>query len=126
MWRKVSDTNAVFLVTDPKGKILASLGGATTIPLEKNLEIVEIIRRVAEPAFGAQQIEDVSQQDDFDFFDLISRFGGNIRHIVEEIFKRPVGQVVLPRRPFHEMQVTDEHEHAWLPPLTLFCKLFYF
>ena len=42
LWRKVSDTNAVFLVTDPKGKILASLGGATTIPLEKNLDIVPL------------------------------------------------------------------------------------
>lgn len=29
LWRKISDENALFLVTDPKGKVIASLGGVT-------------------------------------------------------------------------------------------------
>ena len=73
-----------------------------------------LIHRVAEPAFGAQQVEDVSQQDYLDFLDVIAGFGGNSRHILEEIFKSPMGEVVLPGGAIHEMQVTDEHEHAWL------------
>ena len=28
MWSKISDTSAIFLVTDPSGKVIASLGGA--------------------------------------------------------------------------------------------------
>ena len=36
LWRKISDENAFFLVTDPEGKTIASLGGKTelTLPIE--------------------------------------------------------------------------------------------
>ncbi|HEV3201544.1 MAG TPA: ATP-binding protein [Bryobacteraceae bacterium] len=40
LWSMVSDSNAIFLVTDPDGKVIASLGGVTTLPLDKNLEVV--------------------------------------------------------------------------------------
>ena len=29
LWAKISDENALFLVTDPKGRVIASLGGVT-------------------------------------------------------------------------------------------------
>src|SRR5437667_5427573 len=45
LWSKVSDAHAIFLVTDPKGKILASLGGVTSIPLDKKLEVVQEAER---------------------------------------------------------------------------------
>jgi len=41
LWSKVSDAHAIFLVTDPAGKILASLGGVTSIPLDRNLAVVQ-------------------------------------------------------------------------------------
>ena len=36
LWRRISNENAFFLVTDPEGKVIVSLGGATdlTLPLE--------------------------------------------------------------------------------------------
>jgi signal transduction histidine kinase len=36
LWRKISDESAFFLVTDPEGKVIVSLGGATdlTLPIE--------------------------------------------------------------------------------------------
>ena len=37
---QVSDSNPIFLVTDPDGKVIASLGGVTSLPLDKNLEVV--------------------------------------------------------------------------------------
>src|SRR5690348_14531967 len=40
LWSKISDSNAIFLVTDPAGKVLASLGGIAPISLEKRLDIV--------------------------------------------------------------------------------------
>jgi signal transduction histidine kinase len=41
LWSKVSDTSPIFLVTDPDGKVIASLGGVTTLPLDKNLQVVQ-------------------------------------------------------------------------------------
>jgi signal transduction histidine kinase len=41
LWSKISDSNAIFLVTDPAGKVLASLGGVAPISLEKQLDIVQ-------------------------------------------------------------------------------------
>jgi signal transduction histidine kinase len=40
LWRKISDSDAVFLVTNPKGTVLASLGGATALAGMKNMEMV--------------------------------------------------------------------------------------
>ena len=40
LWSKVSDTSPIFLVTDPNGKVIASLGGVTSLPIDKNLEVV--------------------------------------------------------------------------------------
>ncbi len=40
LWSKVSDTNAIFLVADPRGKLLASLGGVAPLSLEKQLNVV--------------------------------------------------------------------------------------
>jgi signal transduction histidine kinase len=39
LWSKVSDAHGVFLVTDPRGKVLASLGGVTPIA-DQNLKVV--------------------------------------------------------------------------------------
>ena len=40
LWAKVSQTDAIFLVTEPNGKVLASLGGVTSSSLAQSLEIV--------------------------------------------------------------------------------------
>ncbi len=40
LWSKVSNYNALFLVTDPRGTIITSLGGVTTIPLDRGLDVV--------------------------------------------------------------------------------------
>ncbi len=41
LWSKISTENAIFMVTDPNGKIIASLGGWTSLSIEKNLAVVE-------------------------------------------------------------------------------------
>jgi signal transduction histidine kinase len=40
LWSKISNSGAFFLVTDPRGRVLASLGGVTSLPLEENLVVV--------------------------------------------------------------------------------------
>ncbi len=40
LWSKVSNYNAVFLVTDPRGNVIASLGGVTALPLDEGLPVV--------------------------------------------------------------------------------------
>ncbi len=40
LWDKISDQNALFLVTDPKGRVIASLGGAPASPLGRDLPVV--------------------------------------------------------------------------------------
>jgi signal transduction histidine kinase len=40
LWSKIYDFNPIFLVTDPRGKVIASLGGVTSFPLERNLDVV--------------------------------------------------------------------------------------
>ena len=40
LWAKISDQNALFLVTDPKGRVIASLGGAPASPLGRDLPVV--------------------------------------------------------------------------------------
>src|SRR6202163_1022732 len=40
LWDKISDQNALFLVTDPKGRVIASLGGVPTSPLGRDLPVV--------------------------------------------------------------------------------------
>jgi signal transduction histidine kinase len=40
LWAKISDENALFLVTDPKGRVIASLGGVPTSPLGRDLPVV--------------------------------------------------------------------------------------
>jgi signal transduction histidine kinase len=37
LWSKISDANAIFLVTDPRGKVIASLGGKTSLTLPPEL-----------------------------------------------------------------------------------------
>jgi signal transduction histidine kinase len=37
LWRKISDESAFFLVTDPEGKVLMSLGGRTDLTLPKEI-----------------------------------------------------------------------------------------
>jgi signal transduction histidine kinase len=39
-WSKVSDSNALFLVTDPQGGIITSLTGVTRFPLDRKLDVV--------------------------------------------------------------------------------------
>jgi signal transduction histidine kinase len=40
MWSKISPSNAMFLVTDPAGKVIASLSGSGPMAFEKNLDVV--------------------------------------------------------------------------------------
>jgi signal transduction histidine kinase len=41
LWSKISNSNAIFLVTDSRGKVMASLGGETTISLRQPMHAVE-------------------------------------------------------------------------------------
>jgi signal transduction histidine kinase len=53
LWSKVSEENALFLVTDPKGKLIASLSGATESPAWRELDVVrQAARRFPEQASG--------------------------------------------------------------------------
>jgi len=58
LWSKVSDASAIFLVTDPRGKVIASLGGATPLSSEKEMDVV----RMAGARFP-QQTSGFFQQD---------------------------------------------------------------
>jgi signal transduction histidine kinase len=40
LWSRISDSAGLFLVTDPRGKVIASLGGVTVPSLRKNLDLV--------------------------------------------------------------------------------------
>src|SRR3954469_14474334 len=40
MWSKISPSNAMFLVTDPAGKVIASLSGSGPLAFEKQLDVV--------------------------------------------------------------------------------------
>ena len=40
LWSKISDSSALFLVTDPAGRVLASLGGVAPLSLERKLDVV--------------------------------------------------------------------------------------
>ena len=40
MWSKISPSNAIFLVTDPRGRIVASLGGTTPLSAQRELDLV--------------------------------------------------------------------------------------
>jgi len=42
LWAKISQDNAIFLVTDPRGKVVASLGGAIPSALPKNMDVVSM------------------------------------------------------------------------------------
>ncbi len=50
MWSKISPSNAMFLVTDPDGKVIASLSGRGPMAFEKQLDVV----RQAAPRFPEQ------------------------------------------------------------------------
>ena len=45
LWSKVSDENALFVVTEPNGRVLASLGGTPDTPLQKELALVPAAAR---------------------------------------------------------------------------------
>ncbi|MSV28263.1 MAG: HAMP domain-containing protein [Bryobacterales bacterium] len=59
LWAKVSDENAVFLVTDPRGEVIASLGG---LPLATLRERVPVVASVA-AQFPKQVSGFLAQQD---------------------------------------------------------------
>jgi signal transduction histidine kinase len=40
LWSRISRANGIFLVTDPRGEVLASLGGAGPLALEEKLDVV--------------------------------------------------------------------------------------
>jgi signal transduction histidine kinase len=42
LWAKISQDNSLFLVTDPRGKVIASLGGAIPSSLPKNMDVVQM------------------------------------------------------------------------------------
>src|SRR3954468_20773888 len=41
MWSKISPSNAMFLVADPSGKVIASLSGSAPMVFDKKLEVVQ-------------------------------------------------------------------------------------
>ncbi len=41
LWSRISDSAGLFLVTDPRGRVIASLGGVTVPSLRKNLDLVQ-------------------------------------------------------------------------------------
>jgi signal transduction histidine kinase len=41
LWSKISNSSAIFLVTDPRGIVIASLGGVTAPSLSKSLNLVQ-------------------------------------------------------------------------------------
>jgi signal transduction histidine kinase len=53
LWSKISNANAIFLVTDPDGRVLASLGGVAPISFEKKLdEVRDAAAKFPEQASG--------------------------------------------------------------------------
>jgi signal transduction histidine kinase len=53
LWSKVSDENALFLVTDPKGRLIASLSGVPESPAWQELAVVpQAAKRFPEQASG--------------------------------------------------------------------------
>src|SRR3954469_7026816 len=50
MWSKISPSNAMFLVTDPEGVVIASLSGSGPMAFDKQLEVVTL----AAPKFPKQ------------------------------------------------------------------------
>jgi signal transduction histidine kinase len=50
LWSKISDANAIFLVTDPRGNVITSLGGATPLASQKHTDLI----RIAESRFPQQ------------------------------------------------------------------------
>jgi signal transduction histidine kinase len=53
MWSKISPSNAMFLVTDPAGKVIASLSGSGPMAFEKQLDVVkQASRRFPEQSSG--------------------------------------------------------------------------
>jgi signal transduction histidine kinase len=45
LWSNVAESSAIFLVTDPAGKVIASLGGDTNFPLDRDLSMVPFAAR---------------------------------------------------------------------------------
>ena len=41
LWRQISDSDAIFLVTNPQGTVLASLGGATSMARLQSMDLVK-------------------------------------------------------------------------------------
>ena len=41
LWSKISSSNAIFLVTDPRGRVIASLGGVTAASLSTSFNLVQ-------------------------------------------------------------------------------------
>ncbi|HEV2445861.1 MAG TPA: cache domain-containing protein, partial [Candidatus Sulfopaludibacter sp.] len=41
LWRKVSDSDAIFLVTNPRGTVLASLGGVPSLGTPQKMDLVQ-------------------------------------------------------------------------------------
>jgi signal transduction histidine kinase len=45
LWSKISSSNAIFLVTDSRGKVRASLGGVTSLSLREPMDVVQTAAR---------------------------------------------------------------------------------
>ena len=45
LWAKISEENALFLVTDPRGKVIASLGGVPASSLNRDFSVVRVAAR---------------------------------------------------------------------------------
>ncbi len=53
LWSKISVFNPLFLVAEPGGKVIASLGGVTTFPLDRSLDLVkQAARKFPEQSTG--------------------------------------------------------------------------
>jgi len=81
------------------------------------------VRRIIEPVFGAQEIKDVPQQDELDFFDIIAGLVSDSHQVIEKILQGSIGNIVLPGGAIRKMEIADEYEHLAFLPAYRFCKL---
>jgi signal transduction histidine kinase len=63
LWARISDANAIFLVTDPQGRVIASIGGQPSRAIEGDLRFVESVRsRFPDQASGFVFIDNLLYQ----------------------------------------------------------------
>jgi len=74
---------------------------------------------IEKPFLGAQQVKDITQQDDCYLLDSAAFFGGYGDQVIEEIFEGLGRWIMLTRGAIHKMQIADKDEHFYSPWLFL-------